>query len=294
MMKIKIAAIFFTLFLSRYCNATSNGDASYRYNIAICSIFQNEARFLKEWIEFHQLVGVDHFYLYNNLSQDEYQSVLAPYIENGTVELYDWPYKSHSKKTAAYQNCLKNAMTTVKWMAFIDTDEYLLPVQENTLSSVLEEFSDYGGLIVYSIPFGTSGVSKIPQDILMIEALLLKGTYPESQSNQFKSIVRPRRVKQIETLSSIIYTPPYYAVNEEKEKYSSKQSTLSQPIKTIRINHYWTRDEDFFLNHKMKQRTRTKQTPQELLSWAMSSNAKFDTAILRFCMPLRDCIFPEP
>jgi hypothetical protein len=32
-------------------------------NLAITAIFQNEAPYLKEWIEFHLLMGAEHFYL---------------------------------------------------------------------------------------------------------------------------------------------------------------------------------------------------------------------------------------
>ena len=37
-----------------------------KYHIGICSIFKNEAPFLKEFIVYHKMIGVDHFYLYNN------------------------------------------------------------------------------------------------------------------------------------------------------------------------------------------------------------------------------------
>lgn len=33
-------------------------EADCKYALAVCSIFQNEAAYLPEWIEFHKLVGV--------------------------------------------------------------------------------------------------------------------------------------------------------------------------------------------------------------------------------------------
>ena len=45
---------------------------SRKYEISICAIFKNEAPFLKEWLEFHLMLGIDHFYLYNNNSEDDY------------------------------------------------------------------------------------------------------------------------------------------------------------------------------------------------------------------------------
>src|SRR6266403_965780 len=46
----------------------------YRHNapheLAVCAIFKDEAGFLREWIRFHQAVGVTQFYLYDNNSAD--------------------------------------------------------------------------------------------------------------------------------------------------------------------------------------------------------------------------------
>jgi hypothetical protein len=52
---------------------------------AVAAIFRDEAKYLKEWVEFHLLVGFDLLYMFNNLSQDNYLEVLNPYIESGQV-----------------------------------------------------------------------------------------------------------------------------------------------------------------------------------------------------------------
>ena len=51
------------------------------YDLTITAIFKNEGHYLKEWLDYHLLAGVEHFYLYNNDSTDNYKEVLAPYIE---------------------------------------------------------------------------------------------------------------------------------------------------------------------------------------------------------------------
>src|SRR4051812_43400023 len=65
-----------------------------KYKLVACAIFQNETFFLREWIEYHRIVGVEHFYLYNNLSTDNYLEILQPYIAEGIVELFDWPVET--------------------------------------------------------------------------------------------------------------------------------------------------------------------------------------------------------
>ena len=50
-----------------------------RYLVA-CAIFRDEAPYLAEWIAFHRLVGVEHFFLYDNGSTDDPRAVLDPLI----------------------------------------------------------------------------------------------------------------------------------------------------------------------------------------------------------------------
>lgn len=51
-----------------------------KIKLAICVIVKNEAPYMKEWIDYHRLVGVEKFYVYDNESTDSLLSVLAPYI----------------------------------------------------------------------------------------------------------------------------------------------------------------------------------------------------------------------
>lgn len=60
---------------------------AYQYDLSICAIFRDEAPYLKEWIEFHRMLGVQHFYLCSHNSIDNYKDVLKPYIRKGIVEL---------------------------------------------------------------------------------------------------------------------------------------------------------------------------------------------------------------
>ena len=99
-----LSELLFCNFFLRLFLRKPNYDKKYR--ISLCGIFKNEASFLKEWIEFHRIVGIDHFFLYNNLSEDNYREVLDPYIKNGIVDLIEWPYPQTQMK--AYADFLKH------------------------------------------------------------------------------------------------------------------------------------------------------------------------------------------
>jgi hypothetical protein len=55
--------------------------------VAICAIFRDEGADLTEWVAYHRVVGVDHFILYDNESNDNGASVLltGPFKDYVTV-----------------------------------------------------------------------------------------------------------------------------------------------------------------------------------------------------------------
>jgi hypothetical protein len=50
----------------------------FEHEIAMVSIAKNEGPYLKEWIEYHKLVGFTKFYFYDNESTDNTREILAP------------------------------------------------------------------------------------------------------------------------------------------------------------------------------------------------------------------------
>lgn len=131
-------------------------DDKKKYRVSICAIFKNEEHYLSEWIAFHKIVGVDHFYMYNNNSDDNYLSVLQPYIESGDVTLIDWPY--NQAQMQAYKHCISNYKEETIWLGFIDLDEFVVPKETDTIYDSLRPFEkNRGAVMLYWKLFGTSG-----------------------------------------------------------------------------------------------------------------------------------------
>ena len=110
-------------------NYSARDPECFKYKLAVTAIIKNESRYLSEWIDYHLLVGIEHFYLYNNGSTDSTAEVLKPYIESGTVSLIDFP--GQVKQLPAYHDALHRYMNECKYMAFIDADEFLRPLDRN-------------------------------------------------------------------------------------------------------------------------------------------------------------------
>lgn len=226
---------------------------AYQYELSIATIFRDEAPYLREWIEYHLLQGVEHFYLYNHLSADEYQEVLQPYIENGIVELIDWPFEAENWRhwdniqVAACKDAVERATGETKWLAIIDSDEFLVPKAYPNIKTLLasyENIPSVGGICLTWVCFGTSNVANVPEDKLMIEVLtcnegLACGGNLSAiwNSGSYKSIVRPERVSLVPSPHYCKYVP------------GCAHGMLAASIGLI--NHYWTRDETFFYSHKV-------------------------------------------
>lgn len=140
------------------------------YNVSICAIFKNEAAYLREWIEFHRIIGIEHFYLYNNNSEDDYMSVIAPYIEDGIVTLTQWT--KNQAQMECYKDCISKYSCKTKWLGFIDIDEFVVPKSTNNIYDFLKKFEKNRGAIkIYWRMFGTSGLIDRDTNSLVTETL---------------------------------------------------------------------------------------------------------------------------
>lgn len=265
------------------------------YELAICSIFKNEAPYLKEWIEFHKLQGVQHFYLYDNCSDDNFLEVLQPYVDSKLLTLTDWPYM-HAPgnlaewarvQIASYDHCIKTYGDECSWIAIIDIDEFLYCPTGEPLPSFLGNYKEYGGICVNWLLFGTSGVEEIPENKLMIEVLdhcILK----KRKDSEVKSIVQPKYVKSC-SIHLCKYKDGKYAVNSKFKKVVTHNSRATVEFEEIRINHYWSRTEKYFREKKIPRRfdMRTDYSIEELLNQVKQTNESVDDAIQQYVPALR-------
>ncbi len=123
--------------------------------LTACLIFKDAASYLDEWIRFHKRVGVEHFYLYDNDSEDNYESVIRRFIERGEITLHKWP--GVGQHHPVIQHCLDQHRATSRWIAFLDDDEFLFPVAGDDLRETLSQYELFAGVAVSWLLFGSNG-----------------------------------------------------------------------------------------------------------------------------------------
>lgn len=266
---------------------------TYQYELAMASIFRNEASYLKEWIEFHLLVGFEHFYLFNNLSADDYLSVLQPYIDNGIVDLIEWPYEStnvqewNGIQCNAYMEAVKRSKGIAKWVAFLDTDEFIFPVEQDNLADLLVDYEQYGCLCANWVIYGTSYVSKIPEGELLIQRLTHRAALEDRVNFHVKSIVRPECVAGCYNPHFLGLRAHFSQINTDKVRFFGAFSPYVQ-INAVRINHYTYRDENFLFSQKIPRLEKWSGGPVDPKGLMDNYNKVFDDAIFRFIPCLKE------
>lgn len=147
---------FYNVFLKFMSLLFTKDRRATKYKVSVCTCFKNEAPFIKEWIEYHLFIGVEHFYLYNNNSTDHYQDILDPYVQSGVVTILDFPVVP--VQVAAYKHFYDNFRNETQWVAFIDIDEFICLKKDESIISWLSKFSKYPLVYMYWKYFGSNGL----------------------------------------------------------------------------------------------------------------------------------------
>ncbi len=224
----------------------------YPIKLAIACLFRDSAFYLKEWLEFHRLLGVEKFYLCNHMSIDNYDSILEPYIKNGLVELtHETKGFSNSQEFEStihapfYQTIVEKTKNEVEWLALIDSDEFIVPVKDESIPQFLSRHSGKVAICMNWQLYGTSGIVKIPENKLFLECLVHRAVKNAPEHRDIKTIVRPQYVKNISSPHNPILLDGYVLqlTSGEVVKGATANSIV---IDEIRLNHYNTGDINYF------------------------------------------------
>lgn len=226
-----------------------------KYDVSICAIYKNESCYLKEWIEYHILIGVDHFYLYNNNSSDDYLNVLQEYIDKNIVTLIDW--EKPQSQMEAYQNCVNSYSNETNWFCFIDIDEFIVPNKDNNINDFLKEFCNKPILIVYWKCFGASGIYKRNSNRLVTEDFVLSwGKYTNIGKVFYNTafsydieIFKGSNMHYMWARKGKMKLPPVNVFNKVCIYNNDHANSKDFPIQ---INHYVTKSLEEYINKKMK------------------------------------------
>lgn len=135
------------------------------YYLVAATMIKNKRRYVREWIEFHLMMGVSYFFFYDHHSDDGVEAVIRPYVEAGRASYILWPPKEYPKEEwndqrmedhfdermkkcyankeaehvhvpcqeAAYDDAIRRSRGKARWFTGIDVDEFFYIPENSTL-----------------------------------------------------------------------------------------------------------------------------------------------------------------
>ena len=212
--------------------------------LSVVAIAKNEAPYIKEWIEYHKLLGVERFYFYDNGSTDDTCKVLEPYINDGTV-IYNY-CEGQGLQNSVYADAIYKYKNQTRWLAIIDLDEFIVPVEKNSIPDFLKDYEKYPGVGINWITFDSNGYKVKPTSnggLVTCNYARVSKNYNIEYNRHIKSIVNPKEVYDIYNPHFCIFKNDGFTV-DENFKLITGPYTATHSSKKIRINHYYSKSEE--------------------------------------------------
>ncbi len=172
-------------------------DGPYRFELAVCCVAKNEGPYLLEWIAYHRCVGVEHILVFDNDSDDASSTLLSRLAGLGVLEHVPWPTAAGRwPQPTAYAEGLRRLRDQARWIAFIDLDEFLNPLEGDDVRAVLRDHADAAGLVVPWRLFGSSGEQE-RRDDFVIRRFTRRAAAADPLNHAVKTIVRGRFAREI-------------------------------------------------------------------------------------------------
>lgn len=203
--------------------------------VGICAIIKDcKPAYLREWVDWHTLIGVDYFFIYDNESEIPISETLRGY-ENVIVTVRE----GKVQQVASYNDCIykqKHRLQPVcDWIAFIDDDEFIVIEDGSTIQEFLKD-KKTSGVVLNWCTFGSeTNNTHLPQ----IERFTKCVPLGHHQTKYVKSIVQPSRVHNFKEPHFPIYLKGAAA---DVKNRPIRGSYTESPYREIAwINHYYCR-----------------------------------------------------
>lgn len=227
----------------------------------VAAIIKNEMDALLEWIAYHRVVGVSGFIIADNGSNDGSRAFLDGLDKLGIVTVLDFPDVVGQKpQLPAYERILRTCSADIDLLAFIDADEFLVPLdpEQSITTSLSEWFSDasVSAVALNWANFGSNG-ELFAEEGLVAERFTQRAPQKFNVNHNFKSIVRASRIERFYNPhhADLRYGRYIDALGNDLELHPKHGHGVSAEVvwNGVRVNHYAVKSlEEFLLGKHLR------------------------------------------
>jgi hypothetical protein len=207
------------------------------YNLILCAVFKNESHILSEWIQHYLQRGVDHIYLINDHSTDDYLPIIERYHDRITLQHNDIISKNIGRQIQIYQTYIRPILSTSKWAMILDLDEFLYSPTNESFKEILEMHSSRAQIKIDWLHFGSNGHEIQP--ISAVSGFIKRAPFTRSAKYySYKTIFQ----------SKLLYE---FGIHEHRVRGLTIHLAYDEvkPPPLV-INHYNIQSRDFYINIK--------------------------------------------
>ena len=176
------------------------------YYLSIIAMFKNESSIIEQWIQHYILEGVEHFYLIDNGSDDNYNVKIEPYMNKITLIKDDYRQHKNTQNLLINKHYLDIIKEESKWVIICDIDEYIYNTNKN--STISDYLRDNINIDKFFIPWKLfAGLNENTDTIIPTNLIMSLTTRKKDiliNKGFGKSIVKCEKLIILETHNSII------------------------------------------------------------------------------------------
>lgn len=220
----------------------------------IGAIFKNEGPYILEWIAYHQSIGVDRFYIVDNISNDGSSELLRDLHSAGIIIRIEYKNEAGVKpQLPAYKKIINELKDDDEFIAFIDADEFIhfSDIKHNVkaITKIFDD-NDIGAVALNWAIYGSSHCIIPHKDSLVIERFDHRAPKDFPTNNHYKSVLRTSSLIDTGENAHFFKIEGKYVLSDltELDNLTGISSTVSWDI--CRVNHYVVKSKAEFFSKK--------------------------------------------
>jgi hypothetical protein len=211
--------------------------------LTLGAVIRNQSHYVKEWLGFHYLMGVERFCIALHQCTDDTEAKIDELPFRKQIELFKIGGNAQHVQMGAYKKLHEMFGKFTKWMLFIDSDEFMFPLKVNNLVELLHRYEKFSSLSACQRMFGHANQVIRPEG-LSIEKFIW-ATHPANDSGDraIKSIYQPQYFRAFFSPHfQLCHTLPQVLSDKKTFKVENHCHIDREPVQdVVRYNHYFTR-----------------------------------------------------
>jgi tetratricopeptide (TPR) repeat protein len=227
----------------------------------VCLLAKNEERAIVEWLAFQRVIGFDRIIVYDNGSTDATATLVQAVASREAGVLYvSWPdMPGRRPQPSAYADAVRRCET--EWIAFFDTDEFLVLNGHETVNGFLSEFAtDVAAIAVNWLIFGSGGLTEATGE-LVIDRFVRCAHGTKQQTRFCKSLIRRQCIETMAVHSAALKCGRYVDSAGNPITIENACKTPHVCLDGAQLNHYLLKSREEFLLKKA--RGHASRSPEE-------------------------------